>query len=80
MDIEALLRATAAPQVGTAAGAAAQHMPLLGAAAGGVKAPASWAQPAAFPGLDAEYQRLKPRMAMQFPFELDTFQKVRRGC
>jgi hypothetical protein len=34
-----------------------------------------WAVPGTVPDLKAAYERLRPRMARRFPFELDVFQK-----
>lgn len=51
-----------------------------GAEGTGRRGAGEWAQPAAFPGLADEFERLKPQMAMQFPFELDGFQKARILC
>lgn len=61
-------------------------MPLLGPASLGGRAAAAPANPFAipaasqFPDLDAEFQKLKPSMAMQFGFELDKFQKEAILC
>ena len=47
------------------------------APAGGApkKANVEWAVRGGVPDLDAQFERLRPRMAHRFPFELDRFQK-----
>ncbi len=58
-------------------GRAGAAPPPPAAAAGGApkKANGEWAVRGGVPDLDAQFERLRPRMAHRFPFELDRFQK-----
>lgn len=67
-----------------AAGAAGQNptkaltltqKPVLGGKPAAAAPAAEWAVRGGVRDLDAEFERLRPNMAYQFPFELDRFQK-----
>ena len=80
-----------------AAGAAGQtptkaltltQKPVLGGKPAAAAPAAEWAVRGGVRDLDAEFERLRPNLAYQFPFELDRFQKeavvhleqVKRNC
>lgn len=49
--------------------------PILGAKPAAAAPAAEWAVRGGVRDLDAEFERLRPILAYQFPFELDRFQK-----